>query len=73
VLAKRFTELVGESPMAYLTEWRLSMAADLIAGGDRTLDTVAAQVGYGGAYALSAAFKRVRGISPRDYRRSLAG
>ncbi|PXW31681.1 UNVERIFIED_CONTAM: AraC-like DNA-binding protein [Williamsia faeni] len=73
VLAKRFTELVGESPMAYLTEWRLSMAADLIAGGDRTLDAVAAQVGYGGAYALSAAFKRVRGISPRDYRRSLAG
>jgi AraC-like DNA-binding protein len=49
------------------------MAADLIAGGDRTLDAVAALVGYGGAYALSAAFKRVRGISPRDYRRSLAG
>jgi AraC-like DNA-binding protein len=73
VLAKRFTELVGESPMAYVTEWRLSMAADLIAGGDLTLDTVAAQVGYSGAYALSSAFKRVRGVSPRDYRRSLAG
>ena len=72
VLAKRFTELVGEPPMAYLTEWRLSMAADLLAGGDLTLDAVAAQVGYSGAYALSAAFKRVRGISPRDYRRSLA-
>lgn len=72
VLAKRFTELVGEPPMAYLTEWRLSLAADLLAGGDLTLDAVAAQVGYSGAYALSAAFKRVRGISPRDYRRSLA-
>lgn len=72
VLAKRFTELVGAPPMGYLTEWRLSLAADLLADGGLTLDAVAAQVGYSGAYALSAAFKRVRGISPRDHRRSLA-
>ncbi|MCZ4553278.1 AraC family transcriptional regulator [Gordonia rubripertincta] len=72
-LARRFTDLVGEPPMAYLTHWRLSMAADLLATGDVTLETVARQVGYSSAFALSAAFKRVRGVSPRDYRRSQAG
>lgn len=72
-LARRFTDLVGEPPMAYLTNWRLSMAADLLATGDVTLESVARQVGYSSAFALSAAFKRVRGISPRDYRRSIAG
>ena len=59
--------------MGYLTNWRLSMAADLLAAGDTSLESVARQVGYSSAFALSAAFKRVRGISPRDYRRSLAG
>lgn len=71
-LARRFADLVGEPPMAYLTNWRLSMAADLLAGDGATLDSVARQVGYSSAFALSTAFKRVRGISPRDYRRSLA-
>lgn len=72
-LARRFNDLVGEPPMTYLTTWRLSMAADLLASGDHTLEAVAREVGYGSAFALSAAFKRVRGMSPRDYRRSLAG
>jgi AraC-like DNA-binding protein len=72
-LARRFNDLVGEPPMTYLTSWRLSMAADLLASGDHTLEAVARQVGYSSAFALSAAFKRVRGMSPRDYRRSLAG
>lgn len=67
-LARGFTDLVGSPPMAYLTEWRLSMAADLLRGSDATLDAVARQVGYGSGFALSAAFKRVRGVSPRKYR-----
>ncbi|MGK5638135.1 AraC family transcriptional regulator [Streptomyces sp. URMC 126] len=68
VLARRFTELVGEPPMAYLTDWRLSLAADLLASSDATLAAVARQVGYGSAFALSAAFKRVRGLSPAQHR-----
>ncbi|WP_223770917.1 AraC family transcriptional regulator [Streptomyces huiliensis] len=68
VLARRFTELVGEPPMAYLTDWRLSLAADLLASSDATLAAVARQVGYGSAFALSAAFKRVRGLSPARHR-----
>jgi AraC-like DNA-binding protein len=67
-LARRFTELVGEPPMAYLTSWRLALAADLLRTPETTVAAVAHQVGYGTAFALSAAFKRVRGVSPRAHR-----
>jgi AraC-like DNA-binding protein len=67
-LARRFTEIVGESPMAYLAAWRLALAADLLREPDTTLAAVARQVGYASPYALSTAFKRVRGVSPRDHR-----
>ncbi len=70
-LARRFTELVGEPPMAFLTGWRLSLAADQLRDPAMTLDSVARRVGYGSAFALSAAFKRVYGVSPRDYRETL--
>jgi AraC-like DNA-binding protein len=67
-LARRFTRVVGQPPMEYLTEWRLTLAADLILDPAETLGSVAGKVGYGSAYALSAAFKRVRGIRPGSYR-----
>lgn len=67
-LARRFTDLLGTSPMAYLTEWRIALAADLLAESDATIDAVARQVGYSSAFALSAAFKRARGISPQRHR-----
>jgi AraC-like DNA-binding protein len=67
-LARRFTELVGVPPMTYLTEWRLSCAADMLVRSDATLDAIAREVGYAGPFALSAAFKRVRGVSPRTLR-----
>ncbi|WP_406079906.1 AraC family transcriptional regulator [Micromonospora sp. NBC_00858] len=55
VLARRFTELVGEPPMAYLTGWRLALAADLLREPDATLGAVARRVGYASPYALSTA------------------
>ncbi|MFC7381716.1 AraC family transcriptional regulator [Sphaerisporangium rhizosphaerae] len=67
-LARRFTELVGEAPMSYLTEWRLALAADLLREPGATVGAVARQVGYGSSFALSTAFKRVRGVSPREHR-----
>ncbi|MEC4019683.1 AraC family transcriptional regulator [Streptomyces sp. H27-D2] len=67
-LARRFSEIVGEPPKAYLTGWRLALAADLLREPDATVATVARQVGYSGAFALSTAFKRVRGMSPQEYR-----
>jgi AraC-like DNA-binding protein len=44
------------------------MAADLLREPDATVGAVARQVGYGSAFALSAAFKRVRGVSPQEHR-----
>lgn len=67
-LARRFTDLVGEPPMAFLTEWRLALAADLLHESDATIESIARQVGYGSAFALSTAFKRHFGVSPRDHR-----
>jgi len=72
-LARRFTELVGEPPMTFLTHWRLSLAADLLLEPGASLGSVARQVGYGSPFALSAAFKRVRGISPREHRLAATG
>ncbi len=67
-LARRFTELVGEPPMAFLTDRRLALAADLLREPDETIGSVARKVGYGSPFALSAAFKRVRGVSPYEHR-----
>ncbi|MFF3613229.1 cupin domain-containing protein [Streptomyces sp. NPDC002580] len=67
-LARRFGELVGEPPMTYLTGRRLALAADRLRGSDDTLDTIARHVGYGSAFALSSAFKRVYGVSPQEHR-----
>ncbi|MFI6510921.1 AraC family transcriptional regulator [Streptosporangium sp. NPDC050855] len=66
--ARRFTTLVGEPPMAYLTGWRMALAADLLRSSDTTIDAVARHVGYANAFALSVAFKRVRGVSPSRHR-----
>jgi AraC-like DNA-binding protein len=67
-LARRFTDLVGEPPMTFLAGWRLSLAADLLREPDATVASVAQRVGYGSGFALSAAFKRVRGMSPKEHR-----
>jgi AraC-like DNA-binding protein len=67
-LARRFTALVGEPPMSFLTGWRVALAADLLREPDSTVGAVAQQVGYGSPFALSTAFKRVRGVSPQQHR-----
>ncbi len=71
-LARRFNELVGEPPMAFLTGWRIALAADLLREPGTTIGAVAREVGYGSPFALSTAFKRVRGVSPAQYRAAAA-
>jgi AraC-like DNA-binding protein len=68
LLARRFTELVGEPPISFLTGWRLAVAADLLREQDSTVASVARQVGYSTPYALSTAFKRAYGVSPKQHR-----
>ncbi|NTY59673.1 AraC family transcriptional regulator [Mycolicibacterium sphagni] len=73
--ARQFTALVGEPPIAFLTSWRLALAADLLESSDATIATVARHVGYSTPFAMSTAFKRANGISPASYRarRRVAG
>jgi AraC-like DNA-binding protein len=71
-LARRFTELVGEPPMAFLTERRLALAADLLLEPGTTVGAVAGRVGYGSPFALSTAFKRHHGHSPKHHRTAAA-
>ena len=67
-LARRFNDLVGEPPITYLTNWRLSLAADLLCQPAATVANTARAVGYGSAFAFSTAFKRRYGISPHQHR-----
>lgn len=68
----RFTSLVGEPPMAYLIGWRMTLAADKLRDTDATVAAVAREVGYDNAFSFSTAFKRARGESPMNWRRSSA-
>ncbi|MEA5366811.1 AraC family transcriptional regulator [Amycolatopsis sp., V23-08] len=68
-LAKRFADLVGEPPLTYLTRWRMALAADLLLERDTaTVADIAHEVGYADPFGFSAAFKRVRGTNPSDFR-----
>lgn len=68
-LARRFHERVGKPPMAYLNQWRLAKAADLMSDPRLTLSSISRQIGYGSPFSFSAAFKRRYGVSPQEYRR----
>jgi AraC-like DNA-binding protein len=71
-LARRFTDLVGEPPMSYLTGWRIALAADLLADPALTVAGIARRVGYATPFALSTAFKRVTGVSPAGHRAAVS-
>lgn len=68
--ARRFTALVGEPPLTYLTRWRLTTAARLLRETDRPLAQVAAAVGYGSAFAFAKAFRREYATTPGGYRKA---
>ncbi len=69
VLAERFTQTVGMPPMQYLAQWRLQLAAELLARGGQKVSAVGAQVGYESEAAFSRAFKRSTGASPAAWRK----
>lgn len=66
-----FRHAVGTTPAAYLRQWRLTLARQDIARGDR-VDAVARRYGYGSAEALTHMMRRALGRSPRDLRRAQA-
>lgn len=66
--ARRFGALVGESPMAYVARWRMTLAARMLRESDEPLSAVADRVGYDSEFAFAKAFKRLRGQAPGNYR-----
>jgi AraC-like DNA-binding protein len=68
VLAERFTAMVGQPPMQYLTLWRMQLASRLLTEG-AGVASVAGQVGYESEAAFSRAFKKVVGQNPGTWRR----
>lgn len=68
VMAERFTDRVGMPPMTYLRNWRMQVAAGLLAGSAYTLLRIATRVGYESEAAFSRAFKRTTGVSPSAWR-----
>ena len=68
-LAERFTRLIGVSPMQYLTQWRLHVAAQTLRNSNAPLVQVATAVGYESEAAFSRAFKREYGVAPSGWRR----
>ncbi|HEX9036836.1 MAG TPA: AraC family transcriptional regulator [Ktedonobacterales bacterium] len=69
-LADRFTLLIGEPPMRYLTRWRMQLAQHLLRQTELTVATVAARVGYASEVAFGHAFKRYVGQPPVLWRLS---
>jgi AraC-like DNA-binding protein len=68
VLDERFRQVLGRSPIKYLTEWRMHLADELLATTDVTVFAIARRVGYDSEESFSRAFKRARGLSPSHWR-----
>src|SRR5262249_45096378 len=67
-LAERFTDLVGQPPMQYLTHWRMQIAARLLENKTSKVASIALEVGYESEAAFSRAFKRIARVSPAAWR-----
>jgi AraC-like DNA-binding protein len=68
-LAERFRHFLGESPMAYLAQWRLKLGAEILQSSEDSVASVATAVGYGSEAAFNRAFKREFDCPPAQFRR----
>jgi AraC-like DNA-binding protein len=66
--AARFSGCVGDSPMAYLTKWRMNLACRELADSNQSVDRIAAGLGYESPAAFSRAFRKQVGVSPAQWR-----
>jgi AraC-like DNA-binding protein len=69
-LSERFRHFLGESPMAYLAQWRLKLAAEILQTSEDSVSQVAEAVGYTSEASFNRAFKREYGCPPAQFRRS---
>ncbi len=66
--ARRFSLLVGEPPLEYVTSWRMALARERLRHGDAGLAAIAHEIGYASEFGFAAAFKRRHGIAPGRWR-----
>ena len=71
--AKLFAELVESTPIEYLTQWRMHLAAQRITASDANLTQLAFELGYRSDAAFRDAFKRHHGVAPSRFGRVLTG
>ena len=71
--AAKFTSLVGEPPLKYLTKWRLNLAAGYLRSNELSVAEISGKVGYETSQAFGKNFKRYFGVSPREFRESIKG
>lgn len=69
--ASRFQEVVGESPMRYLSKWRIQVASEQLLSSDETVASIGLSVGYENSPAFIRAFKRHTGTSPGRWRETM--
>src|SRR3954465_6607723 len=68
VLAERFRHYLNETPMAYLTRWRLQLGAQMLTSTNYSVAQIASEVGYESEAAFSRAFKREFSVPPARFR-----
>jgi AraC-like DNA-binding protein len=69
-LAERFTDMIGTPPMQYLTQWRLTLAAQALRAGSDGIARIAERSGYDSEAAFTRAFKREFGVPPKVWRKN---
>jgi AraC-like DNA-binding protein len=69
-LARNFEQALGQSPIRYLTEWRMTLARDYLRMDELSITEIAQRVGYGTPNAFAATFQRHHGLPPGRWRNS---
>jgi len=67
--ARSFRGAIGQAPLQYLTDWRMTLARDHLRAGALSLTSIATEVGYGSPYAFTTAFRRHHGMPPGTWRK----
>jgi AraC-like DNA-binding protein len=70
--ALKFRAVLGQTPIEYLTQWRMYKAGAMIRSNDASFSEAASAVGYGSQSSFSRVFRREMGVAPREYRRKCA-
>jgi AraC-like DNA-binding protein len=68
--ARNFERALGQSPMQYLTDWRMTLARDYLLAGELSLEQIALRTGYSSPNAFAATFRRHVGLAPSRWRQS---